>query len=168
MWSAQHAHSLCLVNPETTRLPARAGALKVPAMSELQPVVFVYGTLKPGGAYWQEYCAGRVVGQQAACVRGSLYDLRRGYPGLRRTGSGWVHGYRLTLADSAALQRIDSLEGYRADRPEEQNEYTRIRVACLSPQGERLGSAWTYAVTDWFWRRCDSRPLPDGEWPIEA
>ncbi|MFO8027172.1 MAG: gamma-glutamylcyclotransferase family protein [Opitutales bacterium] len=49
-------------------------------LSELS--VFVYGTLKPGGRYWPEFCEGKVGEPIPAKIRGALYDLHVGYPGL--------------------------------------------------------------------------------------
>jgi gamma-glutamylcyclotransferase (GGCT)/AIG2-like uncharacterized protein YtfP len=41
--------------------------------------VFAYGTLKPGEANYQKYCAGKVVEVKRAIANGKLYDLPIGW-----------------------------------------------------------------------------------------
>ena len=60
-------------------------------MSEAVYKVFVYGTLKPGGHYWPQFCEGKVSEVLPAKVQGKLYDLHVGYPGVRLVAQ---HGYR--------------------------------------------------------------------------
>lgn len=129
-------------------------------------LVFVYGTLKPGGHYWPEFCEGKVAAPRPAKVRGTLYDLHLGYPGLRLSGTDWVHGYLLTFWKDADFLRLDELEGYNPSRPDSENEYTRLRVACFSPDGEPIGEAWTYEINLHLLKECEGTHLPDGYWPI--
>ncbi|QYY36777.1 gamma-glutamylcyclotransferase family protein [Ruficoccus sp. ZRK36] len=107
--------------------------------------VFVYGTLKPGGFYWGRYAEGKVAAHQPARVRGLLYDLSPGYPGLLE-GEGWAQGVLLTLQDEAALQGFDELEGYVEGRPEAENEYQRRSVECWDLDGDSLGQVWVYLM----------------------
>lgn len=107
--------------------------------------VFVYGTLKPGGHYWPRYAEGKVAAHQPARVRGLLYHLRPGYPGLVE-GKGWAQGILLTLKDEAALHGMDELEGYAPGRPEAENDYQRRRVECWDEAGRSLGEVWVYLM----------------------
>ncbi len=128
--------------------------------------VFVYGTLKPGGRYWPEFCEGKVAQPIPARIRGKLYDLHLGYPGLKLKGDGWVHGYVLTFGNQNDFLRLDELEGYVPGRPEEQNEYIRLRVPVFSCHGQQIGEVWTYEITETTMAGCRSTFLPDGDWPI--
>ena len=128
--------------------------------------VFVYGTLKPGGHYWPEFCEGKVVSQRPAKIRGELYDLHLGYPGLRLQGDGWVWGYILEMCDQPAFERLDYLEGYKPGRPEQENEYIRLKVPCFDPQGKPFGDIWTYEITEATLARCKATLIPSGDWPV--
>jgi len=128
--------------------------------------VFVYGTLKPGGHYWPEFCEGKVVAQMPAKVQGELYDLHVGYPGLRLRGDAWVYGYVLELGDLAHLHGLDYLEGYVPERPEGQNEYNRLRVPCFDRDGESLGEVWAYEVTASTLTRTEGSLVASGDWPV--
>jgi len=128
--------------------------------------VFVYGTLKPGGRYWPEFCEGKVDEAVPAKVRGELYDMHLGYPGLRLTGDAWVLGYCLTFRNEADFLRLDWLEGYAPDRPEEANEYLRLKVPCYDPSGVLLGEVWAYEITKWMMQKHGATRIPDGIWPV--
>lgn len=130
--------------------------------------VFVYGTLQPGGLYWQSYCAGRVRSVSAARIHGKLYDLHIGYPGLRLEGEGWVKGCLLELPKPEDLARIDQLEGYDPARSEAANEYIRRRVACFDSFGEILGEAWAYEVSKAELSRCSGTWIESGVWPLDG
>ena len=134
--------------------------------SKAQPRVFVYGTLKPGGYYWPRFCEGKVHSVVAAKVRGELYDLHVGYPGLRLAGEDWVQGYLLTFESAADFARVDELEGYDPGRPDSENEYRRTQVDCYGPAGQALGQVWAYEISDAVLKRCQGSRLVDGNWPI--
>lgn len=140
--------------------------------------VFVYGTLKPGGQYWPEFCEGKVGEPIPAKIRGELYDLHVGYPGLRLFPKGrglsgdcalpeemWVQGYILTFRTEEGFLRLDELEGYEPDRPYSENEYTRLKVPCYSPEGEPLGETWTYEMTAATMERHKGTLIEGGNWP---
>ena len=129
--------------------------------------VFVYGTLKPGGHYWPEFCEGKVVSQTPAKIHGELYDLHVGYPGLRLWGQEWVYGYLLEFAKPAHLERLDYLEGYVHGRLESQNEYNRIKVPCFSEDGAQLGEFWAYEMTQATAARHNGTLIHDGNWPVD-
>lgn len=129
--------------------------------------MFVYGTLKPGGAYHQQYCAPYLKKAQPAQVRGLLYDLPAlGYP-VMTLGKGWVRGYLFEL-DAIALPGLDYLEGYippdQQTPHEEQDfeeEYIRQRATVFDLAGQPIEEAWIYIM--------DTPPpeaiwLAKGEW----
>ncbi|MGG6297998.1 gamma-glutamylcyclotransferase family protein [Leptolyngbya sp. AN02str] len=108
--------------------------------------VFVYGTLKPGEYYHAHYCEGRIVACEPAIAPGKLYDLPVGYPAMTAE-AGTVWGYVLTLQNASVLARLDELEDYQSDRPAEQNEYNRQRIAIQRPDGVSLGQVWGYIMS---------------------
>lgn len=133
--------------------------------------VFVYGTLKPGGTYYQHYCAPYLKTSRPAQVQGLLYDLPTlGYPAMT-LGEGWVQGYWFTLA-AIALPGLDYLEGYippeqmhSNDNHDTQAEYTRQQVTVFDLDGQPMGEAWIYLM--------DTPPeeavwLPHGDWKIRG
>ncbi|MGB0745247.1 MAG: gamma-glutamylcyclotransferase family protein [Opitutales bacterium] len=139
--------------------------------------VFVYGTLKPGGHYWPEYCEGKVSSQVPAKVQGELYDLHVGYPGLWLGGPGhsgdcglpsktWVQGFILSFMHEQDFLRLDHLEGYEPGRPDSDNEYIRQKVHAYSIEGEKLGDVWAYEMTKATMQRHKATRLEDGNWPI--
>jgi gamma-glutamylcyclotransferase (GGCT)/AIG2-like uncharacterized protein YtfP len=109
--------------------------------------VFVYGTLKPDGIYHPLYCEGKVKASVPAIARGDLFHLTElGYPAMTE-GENWVKGVLLTFADGSILSDLDELEGYRSERPPEENEYGRHKIAVYTPSGEPLGEVWVYRMT---------------------
>ena len=125
--------------------------------------IFVYGTLKPGGFYWPRYAEGKVVAHQPARVRGMLYHLNPGYPGLLE-GEGWAEGVLLTLTDETALLGMDELEDYVPGRPPEQNEYQRKRVECWDANGDPLGQVWVYLMLPDKMRELGGEPVAGEVW----
>lgn len=88
---------------------------------------FVYGTLKEGYGNSQITDDYRV-SVTRGWLYGKVYDLGL-FPGLRLKGPEKVYGEIHELRDpEAALQRMDRLEGYREDQPEERNFYNRRKV----------------------------------------
>lgn len=128
--------------------------------------VFVYGTLKPGGHYWPEFCEGKVLPQTPAKIRGELYDLHVGYPGLLVRGDDWVHGYILEFGNERDLDRLDYLEGYMPDRPESLNEYNRLKVPYYDQDGEPLGEVWTYEMTAATAAKHKATLIVGGDWTV--
>jgi gamma-glutamylcyclotransferase (GGCT)/AIG2-like uncharacterized protein YtfP len=125
--------------------------------------VFVYGTLKPGQANYDRYCGDRILQSLAAQVRGQLFHLCLGYPGMT-SGDAWVQGYLLHFADESALAALDRLEDYQYHRPEAQNEYQRREVEVFEQEGRSLGFAWAYFMTRQKIQQYDGKWIASGEW----
>ncbi len=107
--------------------------------------VFVYGTLKPGEANFDSYCASKVVEMTPAYTYGHLYALKVGYPAMT-TGDTQVSGYLLTFEDSTILANLDELEDYDPTLAAAANLYQREWITCYAPSGESLGLAWGYRM----------------------
>ncbi|MEO0541839.1 MAG: gamma-glutamylcyclotransferase family protein, partial [Cyanobacteria bacterium P01_A01_bin.105] len=100
--------------------------------------VFVYGTLKPGGRYHDEFCARYLVEGVAAIAPGLLYDFPQlGYPGMTM-GNGWVHGYLLSFSSEAVLTGLDWLEDYDPQATLDKNEYRRQPTPVFTPDRHPL------------------------------
>ena len=124
--------------------------------------VFVYGTLKPGYDNYDRYCGDRLLASQPAKVKGALYALPVGYPGMTY-GEQWVQGYLLTLKeDGQTLQDLDALEDYHPHQAHSlyQREITKV----FKPEGECLGEAWVYFMAIATVRSMQGRTLPSGCW----
>jgi gamma-glutamylcyclotransferase (GGCT)/AIG2-like uncharacterized protein YtfP len=79
-------------------------------------------------------------------VRGRLYALSPGYPGLR-PGLQKVEGDVLSFDDDALFAQLDHLEGFDPSRPvSEDFEYTREPCEAFSPEGTSLGTVWAYWI----------------------
>lgn len=127
--------------------------------------VFVYGTLKPGGRYFQAYCGAYLKQSQPAQVRGLLYDLPHlGYPTMT-LGDGWIMGYLFTLG-LMALPGLDQLEGYNPQGFSHDDDgeiaYTRQRAMVFDLWERPLQEAWVYTVDN---VPAEAVWLPNGEWP---
>jgi gamma-glutamylcyclotransferase (GGCT)/AIG2-like uncharacterized protein YtfP len=108
--------------------------------------VFVYGTLKPGEANYENYCAGKVIEEIEAYTWGELYHLSLGYPAMTE-GTSKVKGILFTFADAAILNSLDQLEDYNETRSPELNEYYRQEIPIYHVSGQSLGKAWGYLMT---------------------
>jgi gamma-glutamylcyclotransferase (GGCT)/AIG2-like uncharacterized protein YtfP len=116
------------------------------ALPDLSHHVFVYGTLRPGGYYHRRLLAGKPVTATPAWVRGRLYALSPGYPGLR-PGENRVEGEVLSFACDGILAALDALEGFDpADPLSLKGEYTRGLCEAFAPEGPLLGKVWVYWI----------------------
>lgn len=127
--------------------------------------VFVYGTLKPGEMYYQQYFAGKVVSATRAIAIGELFDLPMGYPAMT-SGSNLVYGYLLCLVDTDILTELDELEDYIPTRPESDNLYNRqiIEIYDAKQEHKSLGLAWVYLMTKHLVHQLGGVIQPDGWW----
>lgn len=127
--------------------------------------VFVYGTLKPGGTYWPQFCAGKVIKIFPAKVSGILYALVDGYPALVETDDlCWVYGMVLVLNNEAALHALDQLENFQPNRAPVDNEYYRIKSSVYTYADQYLGSCWVYYMARDKVNNLAGIYLPQGEW----
>jgi len=125
--------------------------------------VFVYGTLKPGQSNHRAYCGDRTIAVQTAKVRGQLFDLPMGYPGMV-SGKDWVKGYLLSFTDEAVLTDLDRLEDYSSDRPSHENEYQREWVEVFDENEQLQGFAWAYFMSLEKVEQSGGMLIGDGEW----
>lgn len=105
--------------------------------------VFVYGTLKPGERYYNDYCAKWAIAAKPGIVFGCLYALPLGYPALV-PGDRPVRGVVLTFAEDGILQTLDELEDYDPRRSPHENEYHRRQTNIFTLDHHPLGTAWVY------------------------
>lgn len=129
--------------------------------------VFVYGTLKPGGHYWNRFCEGKVTKAVEGIVRGKLYGLSIGYPAITQSpedSDNWVIGYVLTLTNQQALDGLDYLEGYSKERPASENEYQRVITEAFNISGESIGKVWTYVMEQETITNYGGSYIANGNW----
>lgn len=150
---------------ERSKLALRQMHLHPAPMQDKEPIhVFVYGTLKPGGHYWAQFCEGKVSEATPAMVKGLLFHLPMGYPALCIDHTDcWAHGFILTLTNEAALAGFDFLEGYHATRSENKNEYQRVRFDALTGNKQKL-NVWTYVMKVEKIDALGGTPVPGGNW----
>ncbi len=125
--------------------------------------VFVYGTLKPGEANYQKYCADKVVDAQRATAQGQLFILLMGYPAMT-PGDKQVNGYLLSFADSGILHCLDELEDYQPARKFSENLYIRQQIEVFNLQKISLAWAWVYLMTPDRVSQIGGVRQPDGWW----
>lgn len=128
--------------------------------------VFVYGTLKPGGHYYQSICQNKISSFQEAKLLGTLYDLGVGYPAIQIGGLRWVYGYVLHFQSEEMLQQLDALEDYEKTRSPSENTYQRIQVTVYDIQEYCLGKMDTYVMEEEQLSRYQWRRIPSGNWPL--
>lgn len=124
--------------------------------------LFVYGTLKPGEAYYQQYCEPYVLEATPALARGQLFHLPEGYPAMAE-GEGWVTGAVLTLVEGA-IAHMDAFEDYDPALPEADNLYSRKRCPVFSSDRQSLGLAWMYIMAPERVHHCGGILIPSGIW----
>lgn len=125
--------------------------------------VFVYGTLKPGEANYQHYCAAKVVDVKRAIAFGQLFALPLGYPAMT-PGKFPVQGFLLSFPDLDILPYLDLLEGYNPQRQPLENEYERRKIEAFDTAFNSLGLAWVYLMTTEQVNAHNGIFLPNGWW----
>jgi gamma-glutamylcyclotransferase (GGCT)/AIG2-like uncharacterized protein YtfP len=108
--------------------------------------VFVYGTLRRGGAQGWRMEGGEWLGEGE--VRGKLFRISW-YPGVvLDVDVGWVKG-DVFAVDSGLLEKLDVYEG---------DEYRRVRVEV---EGNAAGDAW---IWEWAGPVPECGEIPGGDW----
>ncbi|MDJ0799527.1 MAG: gamma-glutamylcyclotransferase [Calothrix sp. MO_167.B12] len=125
--------------------------------------VFVYGTLKPGEAYHQQYCAGKLVSAKGAITYGELFSLPVGYPAMT-SGDNLVYGYLLEFENANILSDLDALEGYHPSRQNSDNLYNREQVEIFDLQRKIQGKAWVYLMSRHRVNQLKGKPQANGWW----
>jgi gamma-glutamylcyclotransferase (GGCT)/AIG2-like uncharacterized protein YtfP len=126
--------------------------------------VFVYGTLKPGEANFDRYCASRIIAIEPAYINGDLYELpQEGYPAISN-GDGKVYGFILAFDDPNMLTELDELEEYYPHQPLAENIYSRQLVAAYTSEDNDSIPAWVYLMTIDRIQQFGGIHLPNGWW----
>ncbi|MEO0532973.1 MAG: gamma-glutamylcyclotransferase family protein [Cyanobacteria bacterium P01_A01_bin.123] len=125
--------------------------------------VFVYGTLKPGEAYYDQFCGGYQISCIPALTRGKLYSLPVGYPAMA-DGEDWVQGVLLSFDAPSLLEALDELEDYQRDRAPENNEYQREKRPVCTMNHQPLAQAWMYLMTSVRVQQMGGQYLASGYW----
>jgi gamma-glutamylcyclotransferase (GGCT)/AIG2-like uncharacterized protein YtfP len=128
--------------------------------------VFVYGSLLAGFENHRLYVLPYPHRSAPARIKGVLYHLPDGYPGLLRDESGIVQGELIWFQDDVyetALAGLDELETY-VSPGDERNEYERILVeAAITDSGEVV-QAYTYLYNDETHAKTAGIHVADGDW----
>jgi gamma-glutamylcyclotransferase (GGCT)/AIG2-like uncharacterized protein YtfP len=137
-------------------------------------LVFVYGTLRKGGVRAMPLVAPTCLDYGEAQLYGRLFDLGA-FPGLRIDPTGSVVHGELYGVDDATLDRLDDIEQYFPERPNE-SYYVRLRVE-VTNNGENVG-CWTYEFNpllidagpqidsgDWISYFAAKVDVPEERWP---
>lgn len=133
--------------------------------------LFVYGTLREGGAHRRWLLRTQPEGWTRAWSPGRLFHLPEGHPalvpgprpGAAPPGNGWVAGefvgYEDPLDLARALEDLDPLEGV------EEGLYSRVIVPVLL-EGGQLYQAWAYVFHMERLPRLEAEAteIPDGDW----
>ncbi|QRG66085.1 gamma-glutamylcyclotransferase family protein [Brevibacillus choshinensis] len=127
--------------------------------------VFVYGTLLEGFQNHDCYVRPYQHKAIAATIRGAIYHLPQGYPGLVE-GTEDVVGALLFFAQheyEAALSGLDELETYFGpDDP--RNEYERMEVTAWIAESNEAVTAYVYRYLDEEYVRREGIRVQDGDW----
>lgn len=133
--------------------------------------LFVYGTLKPGGANYRNYLAGCTLVEQPAILRRAALFTDGRYPYLVTDPAlveprDQVHGILVEVAPSRypdTLRRIDWLEDFKPHSPWS----LYLRTSTFVELAEGTGEAWLYEAGAWITasvRAGGLRKIPDGVW----
>lgn len=148
--------------PDSPLRPFRTRSRQLAADRVRGGVLFVYGTLLPGGPAHRRLAGLADLGP--ASVAGRLY-AHEGYPGLRppRGAHERVHGRLYGRLDA---QRLAALDRYEDAHPHARARGEYRRVSCVAARpGGRAVRAWVYAYRHPL---PAARRLADGRWPASA
>lgn len=128
--------------------------------------IFVYGTLKPKGKYYQIYCEGKTIEEVKCWTKGRLFDLPLGYPAMIK-GNDQVFGYLLSFASFQDLEKLDELEGYSGEPNSPSNEYYREKIMVYNEANYPFDEAWTYFMTEEKVKALNGVFLSSGWWNLK-
>jgi len=108
-------------------------------------IVFVYGTLKVGGAFSYYFDAFRLKSENA-CIKGKLYDLGS-FPALILPGNDIIFGeiHKYSNFDKV-IKWMDEIEGY-SEWLKSGNLYERKTVKATTDNG-KIVNAIVYTLSD--------------------
>jgi len=131
-----------------------------------QPMpVFVYGTLLSGFENHALYVKPYKHRSVPAKIKGELYHLPQGYPGLLE-GTEDVWGALLFFFPEdyeTALAGLDELETYFGPN-DPRNEYDRVEVAAVLSGTKERQTAYVYRYLDAEYVKRRGVRVPDGDW----
>lgn len=122
--------------------------------------VFVYGTLKVGGHFAEEFNSRRISSVPAS-TPGTMYEGSGWYPACIFGGKNVIIGELHEYEDiDRVMDHLDRIEGCRGDSPH--NLYNRKKVTVVTEDGEEV-EANTYEYN----RSVEDRPvIESGIWDI--
>lgn len=129
-------------------------------------LIFVYGTLKLGGFYADQFDSFRIDSVKGH-IEGNLYDLGS-FPGILLSGKNKVHGELHKYSEfDTVIKLMDQIEGYRGENHPD-NFYERKAVEVTTETGEII-EAVTYSLAakqllDIVEKGGDSMKVKDGTW----
>ena len=118
----------------------------------------------PGEKYHDYICNGFESSFLEAKVKGELYDLNVGYPGLLLRGEHWVRGYLLIFKGKNVLKKLDTFEGFDGTNIQEANEYNRGMISIFDLNENFISKGWVYFMSEYQLSRFDYSAIESGEW----
>lgn len=129
--------------------------------------IFVYGTLLEGFLNHQRYVKPYAHQAFPAEIKGEIYDLPTGYPGLL-AGDDMVKGAVLVFSPEVyeeALAGLDELETYYGPG-DPRNEYDRQQVAARISGKEKEEMVYVYRYVDEEYVRGAGTRVFGGDWRL--
>lgn len=124
--------------------------------------IFVYGTLKVGGFFAQNFDQVRRSSQKAS-IKGTMFSVHDSYPAVVLEGDMDIQGEVHEYDDiNAVLQQLDHIEGCVGEGAYCHNLYNRFIVNVQTTDGNTV-EAWMYT----FNQSTDGlREVENGSWAI--
>lgn len=128
--------------------------------------IFVYGSLKPGGDNYPNFCQGKTIKETKSWIKGSLYDLNVGYPAIVPHPNNRVFGYLFYFPDCPEyLEALDLLEDYKPDSSCN-NTYNRMKTKVYSMDNVLIDEAWAYYLNEKKLKYFNVTHIPSGWWEV--
>ena len=128
--------------------------------------VFVYGTLLSGFHNDSGYIKPFPHTKTRATIKGEIYHLPEGYPGLLMTDAGKVAGEIVDFAPEVyekALAGLDELETYYGEG-DSRNEYERIPVTARVQETGQEVEVYVYRYLDEAYVKRVGTRVEHGDW----